>query len=115
MARVPARQPPAWSEEGRGVEKEVREVARDLATTRAELPEQRVQPGTIVLFSTAQAPGAKWRACDGAAISRFDYPEIFLAIGETHGAGDGSTTFELPDLTAAAPATTAYWIFVGRE
>lgn len=36
--------------------------------------------------------------CDGSAVSRDTYSELFAAIGTTWGAGDGSTTFNLPDL-----------------
>lgn len=36
--------------------------------------------------------------CDGSAVSRTTYAELFSAIGTTYGAGDGSTTFNLPDL-----------------
>lgn len=36
--------------------------------------------------------------CDGSAVSRTTYTELFSAIGTTYGAGDGSTTFNLPDL-----------------
>lgn len=41
---------------------------------------------------------AGWLECNGAAISRAAYAKLFLAIGETYGAGDGATTFNLPDL-----------------
>lgn len=40
--------------------------------------------------------------CDGAAVSRAKYADLFAAIGTTYGVGDGSTTFNLPDLTAVA-------------
>lgn len=53
--------------------------------------------GTVLPFAGATAP-AGWAICDGTAISRTDYPELFLAIGETWGNGDGSTTFHLPDM-----------------
>lgn len=36
--------------------------------------------------------------CNGAAISRAQYPELFAAIGTTWGAGDGASTFNVPDL-----------------
>lgn len=36
--------------------------------------------------------------CDGSAISRLAFPQLFAVIAETWGAGDGSTTFNLPDL-----------------
>lgn len=39
-----------------------------------------------------------WLFCDGAAVSRETYSELFTAIGTTYGPGDGSTTFNLPDL-----------------
>ncbi|WP_147819739.1 tail fiber protein [Salidesulfovibrio onnuriiensis] len=39
-----------------------------------------------------------WLACDGAEVSRTDYADLFGVLGETFGVGDGSTTFNLPDL-----------------
>jgi microcystin-dependent protein len=41
---------------------------------------------------------AGWIACDGAAISRASFPALFAAIGGTWGSGDGSTTFNVPNL-----------------
>lgn len=41
--------------------------------------------------------------CDGAPYSRTDYPELFAAIGTQYGSGDGSTTFNVPDLTTRVP------------
>ena len=46
-------------------------------------------------FST---PPTGWLECDGSAVSRTTYAELFSAIGTTFGSGDGSTTFNLPDL-----------------
>src|SRR5688500_9726 len=37
-----------------------------------------------------------WLLCDGSAVSRTTYADLFAAIGEKWGAGDGSTTFNLP-------------------
>lgn len=42
-------------------------------------------------------PGWLW--CDGSALSRVDYAELFAVIGTTFGEGDGSTTFNIPALT----------------
>jgi microcystin-dependent protein len=53
--------------------------------------------GTIKAYAAAAAP-ASWMLCDGSAISRSAYPQLFSLIGSTYGAGDGSTTFNLPDL-----------------
>lgn len=41
---------------------------------------------------------AGYLICDGRAVERNAYPELFDAIGATYGEGDGSTTFNLPDL-----------------
>ncbi len=53
--------------------------------------------GTVRLFDLEAAP-AGWLECNGAAVSRTTYAALFAAIGTRHGAGDGSTTFNLPDL-----------------
>ncbi|MCD0491420.1 tail fiber protein [Chromobacterium violaceum] len=53
--------------------------------------------GMIAYFASNTTP-AGWLRCDGSAASRTTYPALFAAIGTTYGAGDGSTTFNLPDL-----------------
>jgi microcystin-dependent protein len=53
--------------------------------------------GTIKAYAAAAAP-ASWMLCDGSAISRASYPQLFSLIGTNYGTGDGSTTFNLPDL-----------------
>jgi microcystin-dependent protein len=53
--------------------------------------------GSVKPWLTAVAP-AYWMLADGSAISRTIYPELFALIGTSFGAGDGSTTFNLPDL-----------------
>ena len=53
--------------------------------------------GTIQAFASSNTPTG-WLLCDGSAISRSTYSELFAVIGTTYGAGDGSTTFNLPNL-----------------
>ena len=53
--------------------------------------------GKIIMFAGNTAPEGTLY-CNGAAISRTTYSELFAAIGTTYGAGDGSTTFNVPDL-----------------
>ena len=60
---------------------------------------ERVPVGTVVPFSGNGAIPSGYLLCNGAAVSRTMYPDLFTAIGTTYGAGDGSTTFNLPDLT----------------
>jgi microcystin-dependent protein len=56
-----------------------------------------VPPGAMVDFGGTTAPTG-WLACDGAAISRTTFSNLFTALGTTWGAGDGSTTFNVPNL-----------------
>jgi microcystin-dependent protein len=56
-----------------------------------------VPAGTIIDWGGTGAPTG-YLACDGSNVSRTTYAALFAAIGETWGAGDGSTTFGLPDL-----------------
>jgi microcystin-dependent protein len=53
--------------------------------------------GTILSFASATAPSG-YLVCDGSAVSRTTYSDLFTVIGTTWGAGDGSTTFNIPDL-----------------
>ena len=52
--------------------------------------------GTVMAWPTSTVP-AGWLECNGAAVSRTTYAELYTKIGTTYGAGDGSTTFNLPD------------------
>jgi microcystin-dependent protein len=53
-------------------------------------------PAGIVMDYAGSSVPTGWLECDGAAVSRATYPALFTAIGTTWGAGDGSTTFNLP-------------------
>lgn len=58
--------------------------------------------GTIAMWGTATAPTG-WLICDGAAVSRTTYQGLFELWGTSFGAGDGSTTFNLPDMRQRFP------------
>jgi microcystin-dependent protein len=58
--------------------------------------------GTISMLGHASPP-AGWLICDGAAVSRSTYADLFAVVGVGHGIGDGSTTFNLPDLRGRVP------------
>ncbi len=53
--------------------------------------------GQVAASALASAPRG-WLTCDGAAVSRTTYAALFALIGTTYGAGNGTTTFNLPDL-----------------
>lgn len=58
--------------------------------------------GLILPFGGAAAPSG-WLLCDGGAISRATYATLFAVIGTSFGVGDGSTTFNVPDLRGRTP------------
>jgi len=58
--------------------------------------------GAASLFFGASAPTG-WLFCDGSAVSRTTYAALFTAIGTTYGTGNGTTTFNLPDLRGRIP------------
>lgn len=62
---------------------------------------QGVNTGIIVPWSIASVPSG-FLNCDGAAVSRTTYAALFAVIGTNYGVGDGSTTFNVPDLTDRA-------------
>lgn len=53
--------------------------------------------GQVCFFGMSSAPNG-FLKCNGAAVSRTTYDVLFAAIGTTFGSGDGSTTFNVPDL-----------------
>jgi microcystin-dependent protein len=57
---------------------------------------QAIPPGSMMDYAGGTLP-AGWLFANGALVSRTAYPGLFAAIGTTYGAGDGSTTFALPD------------------
>ena len=59
--------------------------------------------GLVSPFAGSAAPDG-WLFCDGAAVSRETYAALFAAIGEVYGAGDGSTSFNLPGLRGRVAA-----------
>jgi microcystin-dependent protein len=79
-------------------------------TYSADVPGWRKTPenaaslpaGTIVQWGAATAP-ANWLICDGSAVSRTAYSSLFAAIGVQFGTGNGTTTFNLPDLRGRVP------------
>ena len=58
-------------------------------------------PVGSVFWLAAQTAPEGYLICDGSAVSRTEYADLFAAIGTTFGTGDGSTTFALPNLQAA--------------
>jgi len=68
----------------------------DQALQRFE-PENAIPTGAVNTFAMNSAPTG-WLSCDGSLVSRTTYGRLFSIVGTLYGAGDGSTTFKLPDL-----------------
>lgn len=66
------------------------------------LPVGGLPAGSIMAWGT-NTPPANWLLADGAAVSRSVYSSLFAVIGTTYGTGDGTSTFNLPDLRGRVP------------
>lgn len=62
--------------------------------------------GSVVMFAGGVVPTG-WLMCNGTAVSRTTYAALFAIIGTTYGIGDGSTTFNLPNMEAKFPRMQA--------
>ena len=64
-----------------------------------------VPTGTIIMFGATSAPTG-WLLCDGSPVSRATYSALFSVVSTTFGTGDGSTTFNVPDMRSRSPLGT---------
>ena len=70
---------------------------QEMQETVATLQSNQTPVGTIISYSTSTVPSG-YLECNGQEVSRETYSALFAKIGTTYGAGDGSTTFKVPDL-----------------
>ncbi len=82
---------------------EIRRVAYHASSGTWRLLDLRNRTGEVVPFAGATAPAGAL-LCYGQAVSRTTYAGLFAVLGTTHGGGDGSTTFNLPDLRGRVAA-----------
>ena len=61
-----------------------------------------IPAGTIVAFGSGTVP-THFKLCDDTALSRTTFARLFAVIGTTYGTGDGTTTFNVPDLRDRIP------------
>jgi microcystin-dependent protein len=59
--------------------------------------------GGVTQYAGATSPSVNYAICDGAAVNRTTYATLFARIGTTYGVGNGSTTFNLPNLKGRIP------------
>ncbi len=63
-------------------------------------------PGVVLPYATSSAPNG-YLLCDGSAYSRATYAVLFAIIATTYGSGDGTTTFNIPDMRGRLPIGTS--------
>ena len=61
-----------------------------------------IPTGGVTMYGAGSAPSG-WLLCDGTAVSRTTYAALFAVISTTYGVGNGSTTFNLPNLKGKVP------------
>ena len=80
-------------------------------TSWANLVAEFLAPtGSVIPFAGASAPDY-WLLCDGSAVSRTDYSRLFDLVGTTYGDGDGSSTFNVPDLRSRVAIGVGQGVF----
>ena len=65
--------------------------------TTTEIGQNATPLGTVIMYAGSSAP-IDYLICDGSAVSRTTYAGLFAVIGTTYGAGDTTSTFNIPDL-----------------
>lgn len=73
------------------------------AVTAGAPPGGFIPTGGFIPFGGTSLPPGGWLWCNGAAVSRTTYADLFAVIGTAYGAGNGSTTFNVPDLGGRVP------------
>lgn len=87
---------------GAAVQHSVAAIDYTEANAHVNDPSLHAVSGMLTMFAGAAAPTG-WLICDGAAVSRATYAALFAVIATTYGVGDGSTTFNLPNLKGRVP------------
>lgn len=92
---------PATTTEGTGngsVQEIRRKIENSVVREENLFPPEMLMPvGVVLPYVSSVAPNG-WLNCEGQELYRGDYPALFAVIGTIYGAGNGTTTFNLPDL-----------------
>ena len=83
-------------------------LATTAFVTTAVSSANTIRPGTIMPYGGSSVPTG-YLQCNGAAVSRTTYSALFSAIGTIYGVGDGSTTFNIPNLYHRVPLMTNHF------
>jgi microcystin-dependent protein len=92
---------PATTTEGTGpgsVEEIRNKIQNSVVKEENLFPPEMLMPVGVVLPYTSSTAPSGWLNCLGQELYRGDYPDLFAVIGTTYGVGNGTTTFNLPNL-----------------
>jgi microcystin-dependent protein len=78
-------------------------ITNAMITDNRVLSGRRDPAGTLMQVAHTGVTINGWLPCNGSAVNRITYRRLFATIGTTYGVGDGSTTFNLPDLRGQLP------------
>lgn len=90
---------------GGNLEEILNSLNNEITSLRADLEDakdsiagiQKLKIGSIIMYSGSDSSVDDFLLCDGSAVSRTIYADLFNVIGTTYGSGDGSSTFNLPN------------------
>jgi hypothetical protein len=85
----------------------IEELNRRVAMAFASLNAGSVFPAGFIALTAEQAAPVGWLVCDGTALSRTAFPDLFAKIGTTYGPGDNVTTFNIPTQAQCVPPSVA--------
>lgn len=81
---------------------EQNKINKELENKINEMKKESCPIGTIIMFA-GKNPPENWLFCDGSAISRTEYQNLYKIIGDIYGSGDGKSTFNLPNFSDLFP------------
>ena len=93
---------PATTTEGTGqgsVQENRRKIENSVVREENLFPPEILMPVGVVLPYVSNNAPKGWLNCEGQELYRGDYPALFAVIGTTYGAGNGTTTFRIPNLS----------------
>ena len=89
-------------------------ITEPVTVTAKELNSGGTPTGALVAFGGAAAPDG-WLLCNGAAVSRSAYADLYNVIGQSFGAGNGTSTFNVPDMRNRVAACVGTGNAMGDE
>jgi microcystin-dependent protein len=91
-----------WDGDATEALRAAQQMAEILILLGLEQVEDEMPIGVCVPYAGSAAPPG-WLLCDGSAISRVDYANLFAICGTAYGVGNGTTTFNIPDMRGRFP------------